>query len=262
MVLHADKALARVDGFGITTPDLESAIHEIITAARAARPFSVFTLNLDHLVKLRRNFAFRAAYDHADIVTADGAPVAWLARFQDKSIVRTAGADMMAPLADAAADAHLPVYLFGTSPGVIAKAARELGNRNDGRLDIAGSYAPPQGFDPEGPEADLAIERIRQSGARLCLVALGAPKQEIFAERARRQGLACGMVCIGASLDFIAGSQTRAPKFMRDHGLEWVWRLATNPRRLAKRYADCALVFADLILLAPLRERWSGRAKA
>jgi exopolysaccharide biosynthesis WecB/TagA/CpsF family protein len=261
MTLLADNVLASVDGFGITTPDLPATVDDVITAAKDDRPFSVFTLNLDHLVKLRRNFAFRAAYHNAEIVTADGAPVAWLARFQNRSITRTTGADLMAPLAEAAAAAHLPVYLFGTSAGVIAKAARELSDRTEGALDIAGTYAPSQNFNPVGPEADLTIERIRNSGARLCFVALGAPKQELFAEHARQRGLNCGMVCIGASLDFLAGAQIRAPQVMRDYGFEWVWRLASNPRRLARRYAECALVFADLTLLTLLRERFT-RLKA
>jgi exopolysaccharide biosynthesis WecB/TagA/CpsF family protein len=247
--------LATVDGRGINCPNLASAIHATIARAKACEAFTVFTLNLDHLVKLRRNAAFRAAYANADIVTADGAPVAWLARTQAPSIERTTGADLLVPLIEAAAEARLPVFLFGSSADVMARAGRDLGERTDGMLDIVGTLSPSETFDPNGPEADAAIARIRQSGARLAFIALGAPKQEVFAERARAQGVNCGFVCIGAALDFIAGTQVRAPEAMRDNGLEWVWRLATNPRRLAKRYAECAGLLFDLILIAPLRER-------
>jgi exopolysaccharide biosynthesis WecB/TagA/CpsF family protein len=261
MAFSDTSALARVDGWPITAPDLSSAIQGVIAKAKAGAPFTVFTLNLDHLVKLRRNSAFREAYKNAAMVTADGAPVAWLSRRQDNAIVRTAGADMMVPLAEAAAEARLPVYLFGSSPGVIARAGRELGERTDGLLDIAGTLSPSETFDPEGPEADTAIETIRRSGAKICFIALGAPKQEIFAERARAKGVACGFVGIGASLDFLTGAQIRAPEFLRRYGLEWLWRLSTNPRRLAGRYAGCAALFFDLIVIAPLRNRVT-RAKA
>ena len=161
----------------------------------------------------------------------------------------------MVPLAQAAAETRLPVFLFGSSASVMARAGRDLGERTEGRLDIAGTLAPSGAFDPEGLEADQAIEKIRKSGAKLCFIALGAPKQEIFAERARAKGLDCGMICIGASLDFLAGTQVRAPQFMRNNGLEWVWRLATNPRRLGRRYAECAALFFDLAVIVPFHQR-------
>ena len=255
MASNSKTILACVDGWGITTANQESALDEIIASAKSSKAFTVFTLNLDHIVKLRRNTEFRSAYTNADIVTADGAPVAWLARLQNKSVERATGADLLIPLANAAAEAGLPVFLFGTSPDVMARAGRELGDHTDGTIDIAGTLAPSLAFDPTGPEADAAIAKIKASGAKLCFIALGAPKQEVFAEYARSKGLPCGMICIGAALDFIAGEQVRAPQAMRNNGLEWIWRLATNPRRLGKRYADCAAVFADLIVLAPLRQR-------
>ncbi|HMN36584.1 MAG TPA: WecB/TagA/CpsF family glycosyltransferase [Hyphomicrobium sp.] len=248
-------SLAFVDGCGINCPDMERAVAEIVARGKAGQPFTVFTLNLDHLVKLRRNARFRSAYANASVVTADGAPVAWLARAQNPQIERTTGADLAVPLAQAAARERLPVFLFGTSPEVMARAGRGLTHRTDGLIDIAGTLAPSDDFDPEGPEADAAIEKIGRSGAKLVFVALGAPKQEIFAERARAAGLACGFVCIGAALDFIAGAQVRAPRTMRDNGLEWIWRLAANPRRMFMRYARCGGLFLGLLLLAPLRQR-------
>jgi exopolysaccharide biosynthesis WecB/TagA/CpsF family protein len=241
-------ALAHVDGWGITAPNPDTAISIAISKARERKAFTLFTLNLDHLVKLRTNAAFREAYRAADIVTADGWPVAWAARWQNRTVERATGADMLLPLLNAAAHSQLPVFLFGSSPQSLAEAQRKLENDTDGLIDIVGALAPSQSFDPESAEADDAIVRIGRSGACLCIVALGAPKQEIFAERARAQGLSCGMICVGAAIDFIAGTQTRAPAALRRSGLEWLWRLITNPRRLARRYADCAKLFAELLL--------------
>lgn len=247
--------LAHVDGWPITLADLDQAVADIIAAAERGEGFSAVTLNLDHLVKLRRSDVFRRAYAKARFVTADGAPVAHLARGAHPGIERATGADLVVPLAMAAAARGVPIYLFGSTPGVLGKAGRDLAERTDGALAIAGTEAPPLGFDPESPAADAALDRIAASGAKLCFLALGAPKQEILAARAMARGLKVGFVSVGAALDFIAGAQMRAPETLRDSGLEWLWRLATNPRRLALRYTQCALLLADLTLLAPVRHR-------
>jgi exopolysaccharide biosynthesis WecB/TagA/CpsF family protein len=254
--------LASIDGWGLTAASPNETIHAIIARARNAESFTVNTLNLDHLVKLRRDAGFRAAYRSATIVTADGAPIVWLARRQGATIQRTTGADLVVPLLLEAAHHKLPVYLFGTSDEVLAKCTTALCDLTGGTLNICGAVAPPQGFDCTGPAADAAIAAMRASGARLVLVALGAPKQEIFAARALAAELGAGLICIGAALDFIVGAQTRAPEVLRTFGLEWAWRLATNPRRLGMRYAQCAVVMADLAIVQPLRDRLTGRNAA
>lgn len=240
--------LANVDGWPINLATRSDAIAAMIAAAKKRESFSAVTLNVDHLVKLRRNPAFNKAYQAARFVTADGAPVAWLARRSDTRVRRTTGADLVVPLAQAAADARIPIYLFGTTNEVLAKAGRYLAAQTNGTLDIAGSAAPPQGFNPESSAADQALDAIVASGAKLCFLALGAPKQEILAARAVERGIQVGFISIGAALDFLAGAQIRAPKFLQNHGLEWSWRLMTNPWRLAPRYASCAFVLADILV--------------
>jgi exopolysaccharide biosynthesis WecB/TagA/CpsF family protein len=249
-----EPALARIDGWGINVASPAAAVSQIVAAARRSEPFAVVTLNLDHIVKLRSDAEFRRAYETARFVTADGAPIAALAARQYAGVERTTGADLVMPLCGAAAREKLPVYLFGTSSGVLATAGTALVEATGHTLDIAGSDAPPHGFDPRGPEADRAIDRIAASGARLCFVALGAPKQEIFSARAVERGVNVGFVCIGAALDFLAGRQRRAPAVMRRYGFEWLWRLGTDPRRLGGRYARCALVLGDLVIAAALAE--------
>ena len=251
MTSATEHPLAAVDGWPVNIATEAEAVAKIADAAARGEGFAVFTLNLDHLVKLRSSAAFRKAYLNARFVTADGAPVARLAARQNASIKRTTGADLVVPLARAAAARQLPVFMFGTSAQVIADSASDLAERCGGKLDIVGSAAPAMGFDPEGPEADAAIDKIAASGARLCFVALGAPKQEIFAARAVARGVKTGFVCVGAALDFIAGEQSRAPAVMQNYGLEWLWRLASSPRRLAWRYLSCAVLLADIIVLGP-----------
>ncbi len=251
--------LAHVDGWPIHLATLNSAVTTIMARTQVPTGFTVFTLNLDHLAKLRSNAAFQAAYKTADLVTADGAPVAALSRTQNKTIERTTGADLFLPLVTAAAAAQVPVYLFGASRSVLDKVARALATHTAGKLTIAGYESPSATFDPQGSEADSAIAQIKASGARMVFVALGAPKQEVFAARAVAQGCEAGFICIGAAVDFVAGTQVRAPLAFQRYGMEWAWRLAHNPVRLAKRYSDCAVVLFDVVLVAPVLRRLVGR---
>ena len=239
---------ASVDGWSINLPTPQAAIAALIDAARAKQSFSCFTLNLDHLVWLRRSTEFRAAYGAARFVTADGAPVVSIARRQWPELQLTTGADLMLPLCDAAAQADVPIYLFGTSDEVLASIKATLIERTGGRLRVVGTEAPARGFDVDSSAANDALRRIKRSGAGLCFVLLGAPKQELFSALAVESGVPCGFVCVGAAADFIVGHQVRAPHAMRDLGLEWLWRLSHNPRRLGMRYLRCAMLFAKLEL--------------
>jgi exopolysaccharide biosynthesis WecB/TagA/CpsF family protein len=102
------------------------------------------------------------------------------------------------------------------------------------------------GFAPLGDQGAEVIEALEASGARLCFLALGAPKQEIFAARAHAELPHMGFVSIGAGLDFIAGHQRRAPLWVRRIAMEWLWRLLSDPRRMALRYMRCALILPGL----------------
>ena len=241
-----------VDGWKINLPDQNAAIKAIEAAALQASSFCVFTLNLDHLVKLRSSPRFRNAYRKATFVTADGAPVARLCRRQSPNFERTTGADLVVPLAVKCAQARLPIYLFGTSPTVLEIAKTRLLASTGGKVEISGTYAPEENFDPTGPNGDDAISRIQQSGARICFVALGAPKQELLAARAMDRNVKVGFICIGGALDFLANEQVRAPQFFQKYGREWFWRLQSNPRRFFARYAKCAALLARIELVDPL----------
>ena len=215
----------------------------------AHQGFALATLNLDHLVKLGRDAGFRAAYLAQTHVVADGNPVVWLHRLAGRRVELIPGSDLIAPLCALAAETGTPLALFGSAQEVLDHAARALAADHPG-LQVLAAIAPPQGFDPMGPGGEEAIAALGASGARLCLLALGAPKQELFAARAHGALPQMGFVSIGAGLDFIAGHQKRAPAWMRALALEWVWRMASNPRRLARRYLDCALILPGLALQA------------
>lgn len=244
----------------ITAPDQETLLSDIKERFQSRQGFSVATLNLDHIVKLGRNEAFRAAYREQTHVTADGNPIVWLSRLSGQSDVRLVpGSELVEPVAALAAEENVPVALFGASETALQTAADALRKRH-GTLDITLTKAPSMGFDPQGSEADEAIDIIEKSGARLVFVALGAPKQEIFAAHAQARLPEVGFLSVGAGLDFVAETQTRAPAWVRRMAAEWLWRLIGNPRRMAGRYAACILVLPGLFGRA-LATRLSGRQK-
>ena len=243
-------SLATIDGQPVNVGSLPDAVAKAIRRVRWNKPFTLFTLNLDHLVKRRTDAGFREAYARADLVTADGAPVVALSRRQGASLSRTTGADLVLPLCRAAAAERITVFLFGSEQHVLECAADVLREKAPG-LDVRGCLAPRHGFDPLSVEADAAGACVAASGARLCFVALGAPKQELFADRMAQQGFPVGWLCVGAALDFIAGDQKRAPAVFQNTGLEWTWRLLTNPRRMATRYAKCAALMLQLLFAPP-----------
>jgi N-acetylglucosaminyldiphosphoundecaprenol N-acetyl-beta-D-mannosaminyltransferase len=215
---------------------------------------NVFTLNLDHVVKMRKDAAFRAAYRRAGLITADGFPVVLACSLRGKRVSRVTGSDLIAPISAEAARSGKSIYLFGSRSPVLIKASRLLRERNAG-LTIAGVFAPPQGFDPKSENARRCIAAIGNSGADLCFVALGAPKQELFADHGKSLLPNISFVCIGAGLDFIAGAQMRAPLWMQRWGLEWLWRAASDPRRLLYRYLLCMAALPGILARAALVPR-------
>lgn len=244
---HGQHDNLAIDGILINTFSMSQAIDSIVTAAERGESFSVCTLNLDHVEKLNKSPDFRVAYNRARFVTADGFPIVILGRLAGARIERTTGADLVQPLCERAGRRGLPVFLFGSTRLALHRAARRLMRQYSG-LEIVGAYAPGAAFDPFSDEADHAIERIRTSGARLCFVALGAPRQEIFAARCLDLLPETGLLCVGAALDFIANTQNRAPPFTRRTGLEWAWRMLSDPGRLGPRYARCMVLVPKLAI--------------
>lgn len=229
----------------------DRAAAQAAVAGRLARGegFALATINLDHLVKLRRDAAFRAAYAAQDLVCADGNPIVWLSRLARRPVALVPGSDLVRPLAAEAARTGRPLALVGASPEALAAAAARLAAEVPG-LAVALAEAPPMGFDPEGASARDLLARVAALGPCLCLVALGAPKQERFAALGRRLAPQAGFVSVGAGIDFLSGHQTRAPAWVRRLAMEWLWRALSAPRRLVPRYAACAAILPAEVLAA------------
>lgn len=200
--------------------------------------FALATLNLDHLVKLRSDMDFRASYKAQDFVVADGNPIVWMSRLARDPVDLMPGSDLILPLCFLAVDHKVPVGLVGTTDDSLKEAAAALETQVPG-LQITQRIAPPFGFDPQGMQADDILRQLEDTGIGLCFIALGAPKQELFAARGRTVAPSVGFASIGAGLDFLSGNQQRAPRWVRAIQMEWLWRMLENPGRLFLRYMRC-----------------------
>lgn len=233
----------------ITAPHQGRLLEDLSAQMQAGSPFAVATLNLDHVVKLRGDVAFREAYLAHSHITADGRPITWLSALAGQPVELVPGSELIEPLMELCAKHQVSVAFLGATQETLDAAADVLVARYPG-LKVVAKIAPEMGFDPTGESASTHVETLRAAGAGLCCLALGAPKQERFAAFALNHGLSMGFVSIGAGLDFIAGTQVRAPVWVRKIAAEWIWRLAQNPRRLAGRYIACIATLPRLTLRA------------
>lgn len=230
---------SRADALALVTSRLENG-----------QGFTIATLNLDHAVQLQRPGPFRTAYADHSHVTADGKPIAWLARRIDPNVKVVAGSDLVLPSVEIAARLGAPVALIGASNLGVLDSAEAVLKQTYPDLQVTLKRSPSFPFDPVGAEADALINEVSKSGARLVVLALGAPRQEILAIRMIEACPDIGIMSVGAGVDFVAGAQKRAPHIFRRLGLEWTWRLMRDPARMGPRYWRCALLLPRLIVEA------------
>ena len=214
----------------------DEAAREIIGMCRQPGPMYVLTPNVDHFMLARRDERFREIYEDAHLCLADGMPVVWGARALGTPLkAKVSGSDLIGELCRQAALEQLRVFFLGTTPQVIETASQALMERYPG-LQIVGACSPHVSGSGDCAEDAEVLQIVQSARPHLLFVALGSPKQELWiASHYQALGVPVS-IGIGASLDFIAGVQVRAPVWMQRTGLEWLWRLAHEPRRLWKRY--------------------------
>jgi exopolysaccharide biosynthesis WecB/TagA/CpsF family protein len=199
----------------------------------------LFTINPEHLYQLQRNAEFATAYANATYVSCDSLYVYKTLKLLGRALEhRASGSDIVpAYWRKHAGNPAVTIFLLGAAPG-IAERARERINRLAGREIVVGAHGPSFNFLDDQQETSGAIEMINASGATCVIVGLGAPKQEIWINRHRSKmpGVKVYMG-VGATIDYEAEAVKRAPTWMRHNGLEWIYRVATEPRRYLRRYA-------------------------
>lgn len=225
------------------------AVVEFITrrAATKARFGIVATVNLDFLRLARQDTAFREVLSQRTLLNvADGWPVQWLARTRGADAHRATGSDLVPALLQQPVSATRGVYLLGDTQQTIT-VVRERGAAEDWADTIAGTLSPQPDQLMDDRESARIVDAINASGAGVLLVALGAPRQELWLDRWRWRLKPSIGIGIGAALRFLAYPSRRAPAWMQHVGLEWLHRLGREPRRLGKRYAADFVEFARLL---------------
>jgi N-acetylglucosaminyldiphosphoundecaprenol N-acetyl-beta-D-mannosaminyltransferase len=226
-----------IDGLLFDDVTMSEATARIVELAKMRdRPRFVCTGNLDHLAIAADDPEFKAAYEAADLVVADGAPVVWLSRLGGTPLKeRVAGSDLFWTLGQASADHAVSLFFLGGMEGAADSAKVELERRYPG-VKIVGTYCPPFKTFGTQEEQDRIRDEVRKANPDILLVAFGAPKQEKWiAANKERLGVPVA-IGVGGSFEMASGMLKRAPVWMQRSGLEWAFRFAQQPRRLFDRY--------------------------
>lgn len=210
----------------------------------------VVTPNVDHVVQLETNAAFKQAYDHAAMVVADGKPVVLASKILGKPLPETVpGSDLVPNIFERFQQQQLPlrIYLLGAMPGVGEVAAANI-KATWPMVEVVGILSPDFGFEKDPAYCDRICQSVAEAKADLLVIGLGAPKQEIWVDKHAHKLPVKVALCVGATIDFLAGNKPRAPMWMRKTGLEWLHRMCSEPKRLVKRYAVDAIIFPRLFI--------------
>ncbi len=244
--------------FSRTTPD--KALDRCEELIRERKSRHVVTANVDFLAQAHRDSELREMLFDADEILCDGMPLVWASRFSRRSRLpeRVTGSDLVPRLLERCAEKGYRVFFFGSDERTLQILKEKLKESNHD-LNVAGAASPPMGQIDEW-DNESYIEQIRNSRPDLLLVALGFPKQDLWIRQFARQTGVPLALGIGASLDFIAGKQVRSPRWMQKSGLEWLWRLGTDPKRLCRRYANDFAVLSRLLFTQLYWAAWKKTA--
>lgn len=246
-----DRDKRSILGIGVNVIDYEGAVSRIIKAAEEKKSFSVSALAVHGVMTGVLDITHKYRLNKLDLVTPDGQPVRWALQFLhgEKLVDRVYGPNLTLLTTKAAAEKGLSIYLYGSRQEVLDAFAKNLCEKYK-NLKIAGIEASK--FRVLSPDEVLKLnKRIGASGADIVFVGLGCPRQEIFAyEHAGK--LSRPVIAVGAAFDFHAGLLKQAPIWMQDRGLEWLFRLGTEPRRLWKRYLYLNPLFIYMIVFQKL----------
>jgi len=251
--MNAEPRRVDIAGVPVEAVDMSTAVARLQSMVGVGKPSQVATVNLDFLVRAQRDPEVMGILRRTDLNFADGVPVVWLSRLLGVRLPgRVAGADLVPALVAALAPSGGRLFLLGGEGGAAAAAGTRLEELYPGIV-VAGTYEPPRASVAEMNNAEI-LQRVADAQADVILVALGHPKQERWID-AHRDRLAVSVaIGVGCVFDLIAGRTRRAPRWAQAMGLEWLYRLAREPRRLVGRYATDA-AWLVLITGRVLRDR-------
>jgi N-acetylglucosaminyldiphosphoundecaprenol N-acetyl-beta-D-mannosaminyltransferase len=249
--------MRRILGMRVDATSYEHAAAEILRWGGAGESRYVCVATVNNVIEAHDDPAYRSIMEGADLVTPDGMPLVWGLRLLGVGgATRVYGPDLTPIVCERAAALGVPVGFFGGTPEVLEDLTSSLVRRYPA-LRVAYTYSPP--FRPLRPDEEAWVsERVNRSGARLLFVGLGTPKQEQWMA-ARKGEIDAVMVGVGAAFDFLSGRKRQAPALLQVLGLEWLFRLLNEPRRLWRRYLYRNPRFVVLFTAQLLRRRLGRR---
>jgi len=247
-----DKGKKNVLGILVNALNYEAAVSKILAAASAGKPMSVSALAVHGVMTGVLDSTHRYRLNHLDLVLPDGQPVRWALNllYHTQLPDRVYGPNAMLQICERAAEEGLSIYLYGSKASVLEALSHNLCQRFP-KLIIAGTQ--PSKFRQVSPqEKQEIVQQIRNSGAAITFVGLGCPRQEVWAYE-YRDDLSMPLIAVGAAFDFHAGTLAKSPEFLSKIGLEWLFRMIKEPKRLWKRYVFLNPLYMWLFLLQALK---------
>lgn len=236
---------AEILGFSLQLTNLAAAAQAVLAWAGAEESRVVCAANVHMVMEARDDRQFGQLLQTSDLRVSDGRPLVWCLRLNGHDAHQVRGTDLMLEVLRQAEAADIPVGLYGSAPETLVAVRANLKNTYPD-LNIAYAVSPPFRALSRQEDADV-VHAVNESGARILLVSLGCPKQERWMLE-HRSAIRCVMLGVGAAFDFIAGTIPEAPRWMQRAGLEWMFRLGTDPRRLWKRYLKHNPRFVALVV--------------
>ena len=244
----ANARYANILGVPISVVDMDAAVHTMKDWIDRKRRDYVCVCNVHTVMECQKDKATLEIYRKAGMVTPDGMPLVWVSRLMGLSGVRRVyGPDLMLAMFEQSVARGWRHFLYGGAPGLAEMLATKMRERFPG-LEIAGTFSPPFRMLTAAEAADVA-GRINQSGADIVWVGIGAPRQELWMADHREALEAPVLIGVGAAFDFLSGVKSQAPRWMMNCGLEWLFRLGSEPRRLWRRYLINNPLFVWYVML-------------
>jgi len=247
-----DRGKHNVLGVRVSAIDYNGAVQRIVDAARMNRPLAVSALAVHGLMTGVLDQSHRYRLNQFELIVPDGHPVRWALNWLHKAKLpdRVYGPNLMLEVCRTAASTGQPIFLFGGSESLLADLKSRLIEQFPD-IQIAGTRASRFRTLSDAERLEL-VDEIKSSGAKIAFIGLGCPRQEVFAYEMKEQ-LSMPLLAVGAAFNFHAGQLSQAPSWMQDRGLEWLYRLMKEPKRLWRRYLLLNPLYVSLLTLQLLK---------
>lgn len=215
---------------------MQEAIHKTEDMIISNKKSYVVAVNVDVIIKMEKDNYLKKISDEADMVLVDGKPLIWIAKIHKRRIKeKISGSDFVPELCKLAELKKYTIFIIGGKQGIAEKAKTNLESTYNA-IEVVGTYSPEFGFENDEMELNNINNLISKASPDIVIACFGCPKQEKWVYENYEKYNAKVTICAGATVDFLAGNIKRAPKWMSDHGLEWLFRFINEPKRLFKRY--------------------------